>query len=303
MATVIKENGSVAVMDLGDRVAAIVFKTDTITPAAAAYAAEVLKDAEETYSGIVISGAGENFCSGTDLTDIREAAAKKDRARLEVIADKFQTLTQAVKFSKVPVVVLATGSVMDYGLELAAACARTVLASDAVVAYNTAKNGFAPMGGGLTQAAIDTYAIGAGVSGVDIVPFLKRTFGILYNGKPAAGAEAPAKGYLSKCTKILTGSACTLEKAKQTALELAAEGYQAPQGAKVTVKGYTGKGALDITALNAALGFFIPESLLKIAYRVSHVLTGGEVPNKTEVPEAQLLKLEKDAFVNTLLEA
>lgn len=303
MATVIKENGSVTFMDLGDQIAAIVFKNDMISSAAAAEAAEALKNAEGTYSGIVVTGAGNSLCSGIDLTDIRETAAEKDWAKLESISDTFQALTQAVKFSKIPVVVLAKGNVMDYGLELATACSQTVLADSAVMAYNTAKNGFAPMGGGLTQAAIDTYAIGAGVKGVDIVPFLKRTFENLYNGKPATGAEAAAKGYLFKYTKVLATEACTLEKAKQTALLLAAEGYQAPEPAKVIVKGYTGKGALDIAALNTALGFFITESLHKISCHVSNVLTGGDVPNKTEVSEAQLLKLEKEAFVKTLQEA
>ncbi len=302
MADTWKENNAVSVSDLGDQVAVIIFKSETISSAAAAYAAAAVEELKASCNGIVVAGAGDNFCSGIDLAEIKAAAAAKEWGRLQLISEAYQSFTREIKYSKVPVVTLAKGNVMDFGLEVAAVSAEVILADNAVVVYNTAKNGFAPMGGGLTQAAIEAYAIGAGVPGADLVPFLKRTFGNLYNGRPAAGAEAKAKGWLSNC-RVLKRDACTLQKAKETALTLYNEGYKAPLPVTVMVKGFTGRGALDVMALNAALGFFIPESLCKIACQVSRVMTGGDVPNRTEAPEVQLLKLEKEAFMKTMQEA
>jgi enoyl-CoA hydratase/carnithine racemase len=67
--------------------------------------------------GIVMHGAGDNFCAGLDLNELKETS----------VADSFETsqigqrLNDAVQFCKVPVVAVLHGAVIGGGLELAAA--------------------------------------------------------------------------------------------------------------------------------------------------------------------------------------
>ncbi len=66
--------------------------------------------------GVVIHGAGENFCAGLDLNELKETTT----------AESFETsmigqrLNDTVQFCKVPVIAVLHGAVIGGGLELAA---------------------------------------------------------------------------------------------------------------------------------------------------------------------------------------
>jgi enoyl-CoA hydratase/carnithine racemase len=67
--------------------------------------------------GVVVHGAGEHFCAGLDLNELKETS----------VADSFETaqigqrLNDTVQFCKVPVVAVLHGAVIGGGLEFAAA--------------------------------------------------------------------------------------------------------------------------------------------------------------------------------------
>src|SRR5437879_3758687 len=67
--------------------------------------------------GVVMHGAGDNFCAGLDLNELKETN----------VAESFETskigqrLNDTVQFCKVPVIAVLHGAVIGGGLELAAA--------------------------------------------------------------------------------------------------------------------------------------------------------------------------------------
>jgi len=67
--------------------------------------------------GVVMLGAGDNFCAGLDLNELKETSA----------AESFETaiigqrLNDSVQFCRVPVIAVLHGAVIGGGLELAAA--------------------------------------------------------------------------------------------------------------------------------------------------------------------------------------
>ena len=67
--------------------------------------------------GVVMCGAGENFCAGLDLNELKEA----DTAESFETALIGQRLNDAVQFCKVPVIAVLHGAVIGGGMELAAA--------------------------------------------------------------------------------------------------------------------------------------------------------------------------------------
>lgn len=87
---------------------------------------------ERNVRGIILTGAGETFCSGTDLVQLQETSEEKDAMQQwHDDVNSFRALIeQMLRFPK-PVVCAANGPVVGSGLTL-------LLASDIVVASDTA---------------------------------------------------------------------------------------------------------------------------------------------------------------------
>ena len=67
--------------------------------------------------GVVVHGAGDNFCAGLDLNELKETTTAES-FETSVIG---QRLNDTVQFCKVPVIAVLHGAVIGGGLELAAA--------------------------------------------------------------------------------------------------------------------------------------------------------------------------------------
>ena len=66
--------------------------------------------------GIVMHGAGDNFCAGLDLNELKETTVAESFHTSQI----GQRLNDTVQFCKVPVVAVLHGAVIGGGLELAA---------------------------------------------------------------------------------------------------------------------------------------------------------------------------------------
>ncbi|MDB5896953.1 MAG: hypothetical protein JWP22_2100 [Ramlibacter sp.] len=67
--------------------------------------------------GIVMHGAGEHFCAGLDLNELKETTVAESFETAQI----GQRLNDTVQFCKVPVIAVLHGAVIGGGLELAAA--------------------------------------------------------------------------------------------------------------------------------------------------------------------------------------
>ena len=273
----------------------------TIASGTAQWAADNLKAIESGIGGVLVVGEGQDFCAGTDDGEIRDLAAKKEWAKLEEISGRFQSLTSLLANFGKPVLAAISGKTLDYGMELALSCRNVLCSEDLLIGFQTGKNGYSPMGGGLARLAESVYAIGDGVAGHDIVPFLRRAFVLSYSGMISSNAQdAKEKGLLAKWVTVLPRG--SLPERSIRLLEAMAGPLPAIASIEpkpITVSGFSGKAALDAMAANARHGGFLPEKGLKVASWISWVMCGGDVPKKTEIPPARLLELERTAFVNT----
>jgi len=95
-------------------------------------------DADESVGAIVLTGAGQGFCAGADLTEFKDLAAG-------VAAEKRADLTMKLHliFSqmKIPVVSAINGHAMGGGAGLAIAADLAVMAEGAKLGYPEAKHG------------------------------------------------------------------------------------------------------------------------------------------------------------------
>ncbi len=95
-------------------------------------------DADESVGAIVLTGAGQGFCAGADLTefkDLQAGVAAENRAEL--------TMQLHLVFSKIskPVVGAVNGHAMGGGAGLAIAADLAVMADNAKIGYPEAKHG------------------------------------------------------------------------------------------------------------------------------------------------------------------
>ncbi len=92
---------------------------------------------------VVLSGAGESFCAGADLSWMRDMAAY---TREENVADavRLAEMLEAVEGCDVPVVARVHGAALGGGAGLVAACDVVVAVSDTIFGFTEARLGIAP---------------------------------------------------------------------------------------------------------------------------------------------------------------
>jgi (methylthio)acryloyl-CoA hydratase len=93
---------------------------------------------------VVLSGDGEHFCAGLDLSELVE----RDVAEGVLHSRMWHAAFDAVQFGRVPVIALLHGAVVGGGLELAAACHVRVAEASAYFGLPEGQRGLFVGGGG-----------------------------------------------------------------------------------------------------------------------------------------------------------
>ncbi|HEX8285687.1 MAG TPA: enoyl-CoA hydratase-related protein [Pyrinomonadaceae bacterium] len=124
----------------------------------------MLESLDEVFAGVesrrdlravILSGAGEDFCAGTDISELEgmdEAAARRKAVRGQEVCDR-------VELCGTPVVAAVQGAAAGGGCELALACHLRVAASGARFSLPETQLGVIPAYGGTQRLA---RAVGAG---------------------------------------------------------------------------------------------------------------------------------------------
>ncbi|MCK9512683.1 MAG: crotonase/enoyl-CoA hydratase family protein [Pigmentiphaga sp.] len=108
----VERHGNLAVLTL-DRPAKRNALNDDLVLALQAFFSTIPRDVQ----GVVMRGAGEHFCAGLDLNELKETTTAES-FETSIIG---QRLNDTVQFCRVPVIAVLHGAVIGGGLELAAA--------------------------------------------------------------------------------------------------------------------------------------------------------------------------------------
>jgi 3-hydroxyacyl-CoA dehydrogenase len=151
--------------------------------------------------------------------------------------------------------------------------------------------------------ALDVVAAVHGVArneSPELLGALRRTFETIAMAKVSTSAvEARQIGMLLPADRITMNRERLLHDAKESARELAAEGYSAPvPRADIPAPGENMLASLKLGVHMMRQGEFISDHDVKVANWVAYVLCGGPVTPGTLVSEQYLLDLEREAFLS-----
>ncbi len=295
---VIEETPECRVMDLGDNVVCIEFRTkaNVLTPSLMEFMHRVLERAEREFSGVVIGNQGRMFSAGFNLNLFLDYIAREDWQGLDTGLQLLQTLSQRIRYCGVPVVAAVHGYALGGGMEVVLPCVHVHAHVDASVGLPEALVGLIPAGGGttlMTRRALESLPPDG-----DPLPHLRAVFQTLAWGKRSSNAfEGYTLGFLRPHDTLCWNIDRLLYEAKQHVLALSRAGYRPPEPTPILAVGENGYSRLMMEVHWAHQAGQISDHDRLIAEKVAYVMTGGTLKSATPLPEEHFHALEREAFV------
>ncbi|QEG24626.1 enoyl-CoA hydratase/isomerase family protein [Mariniblastus fucicola] len=116
---------------------------------------------ERNVRGVILTGAGDTFCSGTDLVQLQETAEAKDAMQQwHQDANEFRGLIELMLRYPKPIVCAANGPVVGSGVALMLASDLVVASDKATISIPESLRGLSP---GLTMPLL-SYRLGTGLA-------------------------------------------------------------------------------------------------------------------------------------------
>lgn len=308
MTRVVRSTPEVTLYDLGGEVLGLEMHgpKQTIGQGYFEEAAKAADEVRRNWRGMVVSASAPNFSYGANLMLVVMGAMAQQWDMLEQAASALQDVNMLFKHLERPVVVAPYGITVGGGTEIAMHSARVVAAAETYMGLTEMGLGIIPAGGGTKEMALrcarmlppaDTQV----PNKPELISFLGPVFETIATAKVStSAAEARDMGYLRPGDQIVMNRSRLLQEAKDAVLTLDREGYVPSQPAQFPIAGPAGRAVLELAAYTLKNSGYASEYDVYVANRFAYVLTGGELPGGTLVPEQYLLDLEREAFMHLM---
>jgi 3-hydroxyacyl-CoA dehydrogenase len=299
-APVLRNDGAEA-WDLGDGVLGLTFKTkaNSIDSDVIQMIHDSVGRAEKDFRALIVTNEGEHFCVGANLFLVVMAASQQQWTPLGDMVQGFQMACQRMKYATVPVVAAPYGMALGGGLEVCLGAGNVQAAAETYSGLVEVGVGLVPGGGGtmnLLWRALEGVPDGAAV---DPYALVTQVFKNVALARIATSAEeGKAYGYIPRHAGVSFDRARLLSEAKQRAVGLAESGWHPPAPRAHVLPGESG-----IATLRMMVGTLVEAGQAslhdaKIAVKLAEILCGGVSGASHEVTEAEMLEIEREAFVS-----
>jgi len=326
---ILLESDSIKLIDLGDGIASISFKTKMNVLSASVITGidGALDHLEENgFHALIFKQEKEHFCAGANLYEIVSAvklgllekepglAAKAKKKAFEVMNPDLpklgeltsvkstigvlQKMMMRLKHGKILTVAAVDGLALGGGCELLLHCNRVVSSMNSYVGLVEVGVGVLPAGCGSKEMALRAYT---NKEGDDIFPLLAKYFEQIAMAKVSMSAlEAKDMGYLRADDIIIANANELLYVAKQQAVAMLESGFKSPQDTPFKVVGKAGYANAMAQVANLFGGGFMSDHDKLCVTQVAKVMTGSEVEENAIVNSEAILDLESAAFLELL---
>ncbi len=305
---VVKKNSGASLVDLGDGVACIQFhsKMNALGSDILSLILQTLKPGGpgDAFDAFVITNDAQNFSVGANLMLLLMSVQEEEWDDVDLAIRQFQGMTQAIKFSPKPVVIVPFGLALGGGCEVSLHATARQPHAELYMGLVEVGVGLLPGGGGCKEmllravdSAMSIRPDGRGES-VELMEAMKKAFETIAMAKVSTSAnEARGLGFLSSSDRITMNRERVLSDAKARALELAHAGYEPPvMRADIPAPGENILAALKMGVHLLRQGDYISDHEQKLAIKIAEVLCGGNVTPGTPLSEQYVLDLEREAF-------
>jgi len=290
-------NGSAALWDIGDGVAALEFtsKMNAIDGDILKLIGQAVPLVAQRFKALVIYNEGGNFSAGANLGLAMFAVNIAAWGEIEKLVSGGQMALKALKYAPFPVVAAPAGMALGGGCEI-------VLHADAVQAHAESYIGLVECGVGLLPGwggCGELLARWQAMPGLPKgpMPAVTKVFETISTATVSkSAAQAVELGFLRASDGISMNRDRLLADAKARALALVPD-YRPPQPPTFRLPGAGGKAALTLAVEGfRAQGKATPHDAV-VAGHLADVLTGGEADLVDTVGEGDLLALERKGFL------
>lgn len=298
---VVRRNAGASLIDLGEGVACLEFHTkmNAIGGDIVEMMQQAVDEVPRQFVGLVLGNEAEHFSAGANLALILLEAQSENWDVIEQMVRMFQATTLALKYLEVPVVAAPAGMTLAGGCEICLAADRIRAAAETYMGLVEVGVGLVPAGGGCKELLWrHQEGIPPDVP-LDLFPLVQRVFQTIGLAKVStSAAEAQQAGFLRASDRVTINRDYLLYDARQTVLDLVAEGYAPPPPPRIRVVGRSGYANLLAGLYNMHTARFISDYDRHIGKKLAYVLAGGDVPDGSTVSEQHLLDLEREAFLS-----
>ncbi len=304
----VKSNSSCSLVDIGDGVFCVEFHTkmNALNQEIADFMLQANEYVAGNGIGIVIGnqsgGMPGAFSAGADLKYMLQLAKDKKWTEIDRFIGEGQKKILSAKYSTIPVVAAPYGLTLGGGSEVCLAADRIVAHADLFMGQVEIGAGLVPAGGGVTglwrkyienrpgQVQVTDY-------GAYFIPALM----VLAQAKVStSAADARKLGFLGPRDRIVFNRDNLIGEAKKEVLKMVEDGYRPPARTKIPVMGRDAMGMVYANMLNMRAGGFIPPHMEAISLKIAYILSGGDVPLGTLIEEEDMLRLERESFVDLI---
>ena len=289
---------SAALWDIGDGVACLEFtgKMNALDGEVMKLIGKAIPIVQAGFKALVIYNEAANFSAGANLGLALFALNIAAYGEIEKLVAGGQQAYKALKYAPFPVVGAPAGLALGGGCEI-------LLHSDAIVAHAETYTGLVEVGVGLIPGwggcgeMIDRWRK-SGALPKGPMPAVAKAFELVSTATVSkSAAEAKDHGFLRPGDTIVMNRDRLLADAKAKALALV-EGYRPPEKPEFKLPGASGRVALKMATEGFHRRGLATDYDLVVSDAVAQVLTGDDADVIDIVSEADLLKLERKAFMS-----
>ncbi len=305
---VVRDNGSAALIDLGDGIGCVEFHTkmNSIDEGIIEMMRYAVEEGQQQFRALVLGNEAADFSAGANLFLVLMGARQGEWQMLENAINGLQQAHQMLKYSPIPVVAAPAGRALGGGCEIIMHSQHTRAAAESYIGLVEVGVGLIPAGGGCKELLLRQ---GAGLesqmarkTGGPFTPSRKAFEIISFATVSTSAAEAQEYRFLRKTDAVTVNRDLLLRDAKADAIKLAeAKAAGKWQSAKPQMLLLPGSGArmvLEQQIENMLLLGKVSEHDAVIGRKLAYVLTGGETSPITPLTEQQVLDLEREAFLS-----
>lgn len=294
------KNGSAALWDIGDGVAALEFTTkmNALDGEVMALIQQAIPLVQDRFKALVIYNEGSNFSAGANLGMAMFAVAAGMWGEIEKLISGGQQALKALKYAPFPVVSAPAGMALGGGCEV-------LLHSDAVQAHAETYVGLVECGVGLLPGwggngeMLDRMAKSP-MMPRGPMPAVAKAFETISTAQVSKSAAlAKEMMFLRAGDGITMNRDRLLADAKAKALSLV-EGYAPPDEPTFRLPGESGRVGIAGVVDGFRKKGVATEYDAVVSVRLANVLTGGEADLVDTVTENDLLTLERQAFMEAV---